>query len=859
MLKRFKEPKAERRPWRIWFYDTSKQAIGALFIHFANVFLSDLTEEDPCSLYLINFILDATLGMLLIWLGVKVISWIVQHKKYTYLVFGEYGDPPQAAAWIGQCILYLLIMVFEKTVISLVLLIPGWTKLQQILLGYIPSPQLELVLVMFVVPFIVNAIMFWVVDSLIMRKYKQKDTLDINGSTETPRARRTEESQVLLSPDMDFDQSESDQDVSGLRGTSQKMKQPSYQAAHGVSKETVLGTCSAATFVRVVFGKPAVDFLLAIVDPPLLPHDRNEPPLHLQVVDEDDKADGVPDRHGDVGVGRDGHLEAPASHNSTPATGQDKPFPIIQDDPLGGDLQPRVEQFLDGEVTPRPLDVIIVTSAILQAGDTSDVISAQQVNSHICFEEDVLLGVAGSHLHVEFIRGAVDEFACYDNFGAVEVVGEEVLGDLLHIILRDFPPQNTFPESSKNRKSRTNPLRWLAASSSSWKSLVMPQFSSAILSSSLWSTSLPMPMVKRQNLSRMASLVLLRILDDCVSPTVGLPSVRKMIRDTLLASMFTNKNIKANAGGRDYFKEKGRTHQVHIMMCTKQNFTKDSQIPCEKPNLTRKELRHKIQEWRNQGKLLRSSGQQAFCSMLTQACDGRELEYRVLDNEGLFLPNRNGKPDKTFLVTVALNALKAVNHLTLRCLQSNPSPQTQQILQKKHGETNSGPVFATSEPSSQNRHKELTCFSFVPTMEALLSSTNTTFFGKGGRSRGWMQDFLRDKKRTYPQVRLACWWPKPSGHAAHGQSTHPGARGQHSPAQAAAAVGSEPLFTMVQDTVVKAYREMIVDLTWNSDIRGLVSYGNQKEILSENNRDLQISKQTQCKFIRLMFTALLRV
>ncbi|KAM9634429.1 store-operated calcium entry regulator STIMATE-like isoform 2-T3 [Morphnus guianensis] len=196
-VKRFREPKEERRPWRIWFYDTSKQAIGALFIHFANIFLSDLTEEDPCSLYLINFILDATLGMLLIWLGVKVVSWIVQHKKYTYLVFGEYGDPPQAAAWIGQCILYLLIMVFEKTVISLVLLIPGWTKLQQILLGYIPNPQLELVLVMLVVPFIVNAIMFWVVDSLIMRKYKLKDTLDVNGSTETPRARRTEESQMM--------------------------------------------------------------------------------------------------------------------------------------------------------------------------------------------------------------------------------------------------------------------------------------------------------------------------------------------------------------------------------------------------------------------------------------------------------------------------------------------------------------------------------------------------------------------------------------------------------------------------------------------------------------------------------------
>ncbi|NWX44087.1 STIMA regulator, partial [Steatornis caripensis] len=211
------------------FCNTSKQAIGALFIHFANVFLSDLAEEDPCSLYLINFILDATLGMLLIWLGVKVVSWVMRRKKYTYLVLGEYGDPPQAAAWIGQCILYLLIMVFEKTVISLVLFIPGWTKLQQILLGYIPNPQLELILVMLVVPFIVNAITFWVVDSLIMRKYKQKDTLDINGSIETLQAGRTEESQMLLSPDMDFDQSESNQDISGLQGTNQKMKQPSYQ------------------------------------------------------------------------------------------------------------------------------------------------------------------------------------------------------------------------------------------------------------------------------------------------------------------------------------------------------------------------------------------------------------------------------------------------------------------------------------------------------------------------------------------------------------------------------------------------------------------------------------------------------
>lgn len=46
------EPENKNRVHRAFsrFFDTSKQAIGALFIHFANVFLSTLTKEDPCSL-----------------------------------------------------------------------------------------------------------------------------------------------------------------------------------------------------------------------------------------------------------------------------------------------------------------------------------------------------------------------------------------------------------------------------------------------------------------------------------------------------------------------------------------------------------------------------------------------------------------------------------------------------------------------------------------------------------------------------------------------------------------------------------------------------------------------------------------
>ncbi|KAM6896776.1 transmembrane protein 110, like [Lycodopsis pacificus] len=218
MLKRFHEPVGIRRPWRIWFFDTSKQAIGALFIHFANVFLSTLTEEDPCSLYLMNFLLDATLGMLVIWLAVKLVSKLVEYKQWTLLMFGEYGDPPQAAAWLGQCGVYLLIMVLEKAVVSLVLLVPGWSKLQEVLLSYIANPQLELVLVMLILPFIVNSVMFWVVDSLMMRKYKTTKSLDDSCDCSVKKAdplpwASSEESRVLLAMETDTDEaSEGEED-----------------------------------------------------------------------------------------------------------------------------------------------------------------------------------------------------------------------------------------------------------------------------------------------------------------------------------------------------------------------------------------------------------------------------------------------------------------------------------------------------------------------------------------------------------------------------------------------------------------------------------------------------------------------
>lgn len=60
--------------------------------------------------YLINFLLDATVGMLLIYMGVRAVSVLVEWQQWESLRFGEYGNVPrtldravEGASWRGLC------------------------------------------------------------------------------------------------------------------------------------------------------------------------------------------------------------------------------------------------------------------------------------------------------------------------------------------------------------------------------------------------------------------------------------------------------------------------------------------------------------------------------------------------------------------------------------------------------------------------------------------------------------------------------------------------------------------------------------------------------------------------------------
>ena len=171
ILKRFKEPRRERRPWRIWLADTAKQALGMMMLHFLNIGLSALLEskhEDQCVWYLTNFMLDSTFGLFFIYLFLLISKKIISKLKFDPLVSGEYGHPFKFHFWLGQLGVYLLVLLAVKVVMFLFALLPFWLVLGNAIL-FFDNPFARTAVVMLVIPFVVNVIMFWIVDSVLMR------------------------------------------------------------------------------------------------------------------------------------------------------------------------------------------------------------------------------------------------------------------------------------------------------------------------------------------------------------------------------------------------------------------------------------------------------------------------------------------------------------------------------------------------------------------------------------------------------------------------------------------------------------------------------------------------------------------
>ncbi|KAJ7213718.1 vacuolar membrane protein-domain-containing protein [Mycena haematopus] len=164
------------RPWRIWLFDVSKQVFGQMFVHVFNVLISSLVSHhsanNACVSYFLNILIDTTLGVGLIYVVLRVLTFIVSERfQLKGFESGVYGNPPSVKYWMRQAAIYILALTAMKfMVIGLLALLPGLWTLAAWLLSWTWSGQgdtLEVIFVMGIFPIIMNIVQFWLIDSIV--------------------------------------------------------------------------------------------------------------------------------------------------------------------------------------------------------------------------------------------------------------------------------------------------------------------------------------------------------------------------------------------------------------------------------------------------------------------------------------------------------------------------------------------------------------------------------------------------------------------------------------------------------------------------------------------------------------------
>ncbi len=179
-----------KRDWFVWFLDVMKQGVGSSFGHFSNIFLSviiaqSLTGGDECQWYCLTYVIDSTFGTFLNLMFLSCFEKVINHYQYAteYLNFGEYGDPPNLNIFALQLCIWLTIVILGKTIILFVLLqaiVPIDDAMSVVFRVFKGHPDVELVLVMIVIPGILNTLQFWVTDTFLKKQVTEGELLSLS-------------------------------------------------------------------------------------------------------------------------------------------------------------------------------------------------------------------------------------------------------------------------------------------------------------------------------------------------------------------------------------------------------------------------------------------------------------------------------------------------------------------------------------------------------------------------------------------------------------------------------------------------------------------------------------------------------
>jgi hypothetical protein len=112
-----------QRPWIIWSYDVGKQLIGGFCVHFSNILVASGLGGggDECAWYFINFFVDCTVGVGIVYLAHEAVCRAAIHAwgdRSALARIGVYGDPPDQVRWAKQLAAYLLALLVNKAVVA---------------------------------------------------------------------------------------------------------------------------------------------------------------------------------------------------------------------------------------------------------------------------------------------------------------------------------------------------------------------------------------------------------------------------------------------------------------------------------------------------------------------------------------------------------------------------------------------------------------------------------------------------------------------------------------------------------------------------------------------------------------------
>ena len=168
-----------QRPLIIWFLDTLKQVIGQVTQHFTNIFVAErlgTANGLSCEWYLYNILSDATIGIFISWLLLRLISHLLADTALEYNS-GDYGQNKDNSwrfkKFILQLVWWNLIVIITK-IICIIFCYHTFVYFQ-IALGFFfkplsYNPKLKLVIVMIGCPVLFNLMQFWLIDNIIKRK-----------------------------------------------------------------------------------------------------------------------------------------------------------------------------------------------------------------------------------------------------------------------------------------------------------------------------------------------------------------------------------------------------------------------------------------------------------------------------------------------------------------------------------------------------------------------------------------------------------------------------------------------------------------------------------------------------------------